>query len=735
MSLEGLQLGQYRLVRLLGTGGMGEVYLATDPRVQQQVAIKVSKDEPSAYPTRDSARDAIRLFQREARAIAQLDHPHILPLFAYGEEIVQGITFIYIVMPFRPEGSFAQWLQQRPGAGLLPLADIAYFIGQAADALQYAHDQQILHQDVKPSNFLIRLNRNNPNRPDLLLADFGIAKLNSATASVSGSIRGTPIYMAPEQWEGQPVPASDQYALAVMTYELLTGSVLYSGRPEYVMYQHLQGQPLPPSRHNPSLSNSLDAVILKALAKKPSDRFPSIAAFAVSLQQALQGNDSATLAKPVAISDASTFIKPPMDDDLTSPMKPSERGEDLQATLAISKVEALSGTHRTLTLPGGRRITVSIPAGMKDGHVMRMEGLGNSSPIGGMPGALLLTLSIQENGGHAPYEERSMVGLTLPASNPGIHGAVAPVTPVPGPPAKKKGITLRITILIGLAVLMIAASTGFFYLRNIGPVLGTAVNTANNSNAIATTHAQDSTAFAATSTAVAQSQKTVVVSQATATPGITSTPTPTPSTPQANTPTTTANGNPYPPYTGTLVLNDPLSDNSGGHDWQLIGDQYGACAFANGAYQINYSHVGSYLFCTGLNTRFSNFAFQVQMTIVQGDTGGVVFRVNDASTTFYYFHINRQGAYSLDLYVDNTRKNATTLISGTAPSFSTGLNQANLIAVITRGNTFDIYINHVHIASTTDPSNAYSTGQIGFSADAVDTPTAVLFSNAEVWTF
>jgi hypothetical protein len=710
---------------------MGEVYLATDPRVQQQVAIKVSKDEPSAYPNSDSAREAIRLFQREARAIAQLDHPHILPLFAYGEEIVQGITFIYIVMPFRPEGSFAQWLQQRSNAGLLPLADIAYFIVQAADALQYAHDQQILHQDVKPSNFLIRLNRNNPNRPDLLLADFGIAKLNSATANMSSSIRGTPVYMAPEQWEGQPVLASDQYALAVMAYELLTGSVLYSGRAEYVMYQHLHGQPQLPSRLNPSLSKSLDTVMLKALAKKPYDRFPSISAFAVALQQALQEHDSGVLVKPVAMGDASTFIKPPMDDDPTARMKPPEQGGDLQATLAISKVEAQFGTRRTLTLPGGRQITVSIPAGIQDGHVMRMEGLGNPSHAAGMLGALLLTLSVQENGGHAPYEERSMVGLTLPASNPGIHGVVAPVTPVPVPPVKKKGISLRITILIGLAVLMIVASTGFFYLRNIGSTPPTTAN--NNANAIATTHAQDSTVFAATSTAVAQSQKTVVSGGVTATPGIT--PTSVTSTPQTNGTTATANGNPYPPYTGTLALNDPLADNSGGHDWQLIGDQYGACAFANGAYQINYSHVGFYLFCTGLNTSFSNFAFQVQMTIVQGDTGGVVFRVNDASTTFYYFHINRRGAYSLDLYVDNTRKNATTLISGSAPSFSTGLNQPNLIAVVARGNTFDIYVNRVRITSTTDPSNSYSTGQIGFSADALDTPTAILFSNAEVWTF
>lgn len=108
MSFAGLHLGQYRILRLLGSGGMGEVYLAEDERISQQVAIKVNRSEVSYYPQGESARDAIRLFQREARAIAKLDHPHILPLFSYGEEQVDGMTLIYIVMPFRPEGSNAR---------------------------------------------------------------------------------------------------------------------------------------------------------------------------------------------------------------------------------------------------------------------------------------------------------------------------------------------------------------------------------------------------------------------------------------------------------------------------------------------------------------------------------------------------------------------------------------------------------------------------------------------------
>src|SRR6266513_236184 len=205
MALEGLQLGQYRLVRLLGSGGMGEVYLAEDARISQQVAIKVSRTETTGYPNTDATKDAVRLFQREAKAIARLDHPRILPLFAYGEESIHGTSLTYIIMPFRPEGSFASWLQQRSSSGLLSPRDVAYFIRQAADALQYAHDNQIVHQDVKPSNFLIRTNNQHPKLPDLLLADFGIARLNSLTTNISHSIRGTPTYMAPEQWSGESV--------------------------------------------------------------------------------------------------------------------------------------------------------------------------------------------------------------------------------------------------------------------------------------------------------------------------------------------------------------------------------------------------------------------------------------------------------------------------------------------------------------------------------------------------
>jgi serine/threonine protein kinase len=288
MPLEGQQLGRYHLVRLLGSGGMGEVYLAEDPRIEQQVAIKVLRAEASAYPNVEATREASRLFLREVKAIAKLDHPNTLPLYDYGEATIHGVTLAYMVMPYRQEGSLTNWLRQRGSAQLLPSEVVAHFIREAADALQDAHDHQIMHQDIKPANFLIRVNKDNPTRPDLQLADFGIAKFsNVGTANTSHTIRGTPAYMAPEQWNGHPVQASDQYALAVMAYELLTGRQPFQGTFEQVMYQHFNAEPLPPSRLNPNLSPDVDTVFRIALAKQPEQRFASVSAFARALEHAL----------------------------------------------------------------------------------------------------------------------------------------------------------------------------------------------------------------------------------------------------------------------------------------------------------------------------------------------------------------------------------------------------------------------------------------------------------------
>ena len=368
MAIEELQDGRYHFVRSLGSGGMGEVYLMQDVRITRQVAIKVIRSEGASYPDSTAAKEATRLFQREAKAIAALEHPNILPLYDFGEEIRDGMTVTYMVMPYCTEGSLANWLRQHSSVAPLSLQDVAHLVEEAADALQYAHDQNVMHLDVKASNFLLRNNKKNPNRPTLLLADFGIARSSTTVASSSRTIRGTPSSMAPEQWGSNPVPATDQYALAVMTYEMMVGHAPFVGSMEQVMYQHFSAQPLPPSTYNPQLPPAVDAVILRALAKQPGDRFPSIADFAAAFEKSTQSSPNLLL-----LSSEETIAS-----DI-----------HIRATLAISQGEAQLGTNRVITLPGGQHVNVTIPAGVSDGHIIRLQDQGDITPV-------LLTIAIKK---------------------------------------------------------------------------------------------------------------------------------------------------------------------------------------------------------------------------------------------------------------------------------------------------------------------------------------------------
>ena len=483
MALEELQNGRYRFLRLLGSGGMGEVYLMNDTRVNRQVAIKVIRSESAPYPGSEAAKDAARLFQREARAIAALDHPNILPLYDFGEETHDDTTMSYMVMPFCTEGSLAGWLRQSVSA-TLPPQDIAQLVEQAADALQYAHDHQVIHLDVKPSNFLLRSNRKNPNRPTLLLADFGIARSSTTAASSSRTIRGTPTSMAPEQWSSMTVPATDQYALAVMVYEILAGRPPFLGGMEQLMYQHFTVQPSPPSNYNAHLTEAIDSVILRALAKKPEDRFPSITAFASEFEKAMD------------LLPATLVIRPqlPNADDITN---------DIRSTLAISPAEAHSGTSRMITLPGGQHVSVTVPAGAYDGQIIRLQGPGEStSPVGELILTVAITLAEEaqqssetvsaeptlltpESGVQKPFEPAPGHDLpTVASSNPNLRAPEILQQP-PLPQKRRTSLPMTAGIISGLIVLLLLAGTVYLY-------------NSHQSNANALLQSQTATALAQT---------------------------------------------------------------------------------------------------------------------------------------------------------------------------------------------------------------------------------------------
>jgi len=282
--LSGKQLGIYRIVAPLGEGGMAAVYKAYQPGMDRYVALKILPRHFASDP------QFVARFKQEAQVLAKLQHPHILPVFDFGE--AEGYT--YIVMPFIESGTLIDLLKGQP----LPLKQIRRVISQLGDALDYAHSRGLVHRDVKPSNVLL------DERGNCLLTDFGLAKIveGRMNLTTSGAVLGTPAYMSPEQGLGQtPDGRSDIYSLGVILYEMATGRAPFKAEtPMAVMIKHIH-DPLPmPSTINPKLIDSVERVILKAMAKEPNERY----AAAAEMAQAIQGAIPETMEEPPAHGDA-----------------------------------------------------------------------------------------------------------------------------------------------------------------------------------------------------------------------------------------------------------------------------------------------------------------------------------------------------------------------------------------------------------------------------------------------
>jgi predicted ATPase/DNA-binding CsgD family transcriptional regulator len=321
---EGQQLGNYQLIRLLGRGNFADVYLGQHVHLQTLAAIKVLHGQLTDN-------DLVH-FSNEARVVAHLRHAHIVQVLDFG---VDGVT-PFLVMDFAPNGNLRQ---RHPPGSRLPLQTVLTYVRQVADALQYAHDRQLIHRDIKPENMLLG------RKGEVLLSDFGIALMAASTSSSqTPDTAGTVAYMSPEQLRAHPVPASDQYSLGIVTYEWLSGERPFSGTLPEIVIKHTLA-PLPSLRERvTTLSSGVERVVVKALAKNPRQRYERIQDFAQALEEAAgEGSPEQTLPRQTQEVSFSNLPAP-----LTSLI-----GRDLEVSSVSALLQRPDARLVTLTGTGG----------------------------------------------------------------------------------------------------------------------------------------------------------------------------------------------------------------------------------------------------------------------------------------------------------------------------------------------------------------------------------------------
>ncbi|QBD78731.1 DUF1080 domain-containing protein [Ktedonosporobacter rubrisoli] len=738
MLLAGQNIDHYHLLQHIGSSN-GETYLAINTHTDRQVALKAYRVESLAQLNEMPSQEAVAFFLSRAEALSHLNQVYIAPLYEYGEKAINGTDYTYLVTEYYQNGSLKNWLPSDTDSTVKlrsPL-EIARVISQIADALQFAHEQQIIHQNLKPANILFNDSQASP-LSDIAIVDFAIIT-PAARARLKHQLSTDP-YLAPEQLTGQSLPATDQYALAAIAYHLLTNTLPFAEDSDRLQL------PTPPSKHNSSLPGALDGVLLHALNSKPEGRFPTIISFANAFSEA------------------------------------ARVGRDLRSTLYVSPQEARTGTTKTIYLPEGRQMKVALPAGSINGQMLYLEGQGEASPEGPR-GDLILTIVIKQPGkdttpipiipeeiitasrqppdieelptqnyrreieelptGKYPQDNieelptitaipfdniqgNTPAGIPfsvedeptikqgrpsnqllspitsklyqfkqamLPAISQGSHRTFNSISHLTttlrgntAQPLWKRPLIRDISLMLLIALILLLSGS-IFYTTRVNTLVTQGVN------ATATAQIQSvSTAYAATYTA------------------------------QASATAATAH-DPYPPNNGMLVFSDSLQARNASNGWNNVG----GCSFSNNTYEVQ-GVAKSSNFCTA-GRSFHNFTYEAQIAFTQGGFGGIIFRFNNTKNSYYYFGINTKGGYAL-LY--NTENNYFITILSGGPNQAIKTGQSNTLAVIAKGRQIDLYANGQRLDGVSDALD--TEGQIGVAAgdNASDTTTAD-FNNVKVW--
>ncbi|TMC21016.1 MAG: hypothetical protein E6J34_10810 [Chloroflexi bacterium] len=697
----GQELGNYRLVRLLGQGSFANVYLGEHIQLHTQVAIK-------ALRWRLFGKEATS-FLNEAQTITQLVHPNIVRVLDFGIDD----TMPFLVMDYTPGGTFRhRYLHGDP----LPPSSLSPYVIQIATALQYAHDRGLVHRNVRPENILLGANNK------VLVSDFGLELEMQSIPSQPRrkELSSIVAYMAPEQLQDAWGPASDQYALGVMAYEWLTGSLPFQGTFLEVASQQLL-TPAPSLREKvPAISPVIDKVVLKALSKNPDHRFASIRDFAFALQQtckisgvrrsvvtielpaiditrhasgqlsARHSPQPATAARPTEQSPARHSPRT----EVRTPLSDATRSKQVTPSQKLPTVHPTNQPASSVKNP----ITLILP---------EITGqLVERSAIPQQP----TTKQIEQPPVAKPQEVTPPVPA-IASSSPGSKTLV----PMTDRDPLKLGVNNRPLLLLMVflvAVLAIGSPALIFYLfsNNFHDLSAGAVSAHGILKA---------TADAVANRAVTTHDNTTIAAK------------------------TGDNVNTYVPVgSNVLVLDDPLQGDN--YNWQKSSDLAAgsSCTFSDGAYKVMMPGRSAGP-CFAQATSYHDFTYQIQMRMIAvgsaSSGGGIVFRGNRNTQRYYVFAIYGNGlfAFSACIYSSCTHIKGSPAEQPVLPSFNKVLGQLNTIAVVAKGNTFSIYVNHQRAIGPVQDATA-AQGMIGVFAEggnhsAANQATTIAFNNAKVW--
>lgn len=632
--LEGTTLGHYRLQQRLGRGGMSEVYLAYDEQMNREVAIKVVSSTQADYVER---------FRREAAAIDSLHHEHILPALDYGE---QGL-WQYLIMPYITHGT----LRDRLARGRLTVQEAGEMLTQIADALQFAHDHGIIHRDIKPSNILLRDDHY------AYLADFGLAKAMEGASQITqtGSLLGTPEYMAPELADGPATTSSDIYALGILLYQMVTGRVPFTAETPFAVYlKQLRELPRPPAQFNPALTHSVEQVILRALEKNPRRRFQTVQALTQAYTQAL----NAPMPVPApSLSDSGEM--PPLFE-----LTPK------QAPITPSPPPSTPPTEKKLVLPGN-----PIARSPLEQQRYTAEDAAPLRSLGQVPRS-------------RTARSASSLAASIPARRPSVGLRVRRRRPNRILLASLIGLILFLLITVLVAVAIYNGNLQ----RRLG---GTATVQTDATNRVQTTQTASADATQHVQTQ-AQATQNARNAQATVLAALPATVT-----------------------SGTPAFADNLSSNTNGWQVNatctfMNGSYHVLVAQSNFLQVCGASTNGSSTTVFGnvaIQTDVSLLSGDNAGLILRINGTNETLKERQ----FYAFEITSQGEFFFRRHDAGTGGNYTDLIQRTQSSAILPGNQKNTLLVIANGNDFKLFINGMFVGEQQD--GADGSGQVGFVAD------------------